>query len=204
MSIIGRFLAASLWIIAVIPLAHAQGAFPPARWDSQPGGPQWTAAAHASVQALGATLINTVPQDIGTYCPAYPRLDASNRRAFWVYLMSAVAKFESKYKPETSFQENFKDAQGNWVISRGLLQISKESANGYGCGIVDATVLHDPATNIACGVRIMARWIGEDGSIARLENSRWRGLARYWSPFRKSDRRATIATWTKQQPYCAP
>src|SRR5829696_2457230 len=95
-------------------------------------------------------------------------------------------------------------AEGNWVISRGLLQISKESGNGYGCGIVNEMVLHDPATNIACGVRIMARWIGQDGYIARRQNGKWRGLARYWSPFRKDNHKAQMAAWTRQQPYCAP
>jgi hypothetical protein len=146
--------------------------------------------------------VNSVPSDVATYCPAYKNLDAERRRAFWVYLMSSLSFFESNHRPELTFKEPFKDSQGNCVISRGLLQLPRESANGYGCGIKAAVDLHQPAVNIACGVRIMAKWVGNDRVIAGGKSQSWRGLARYWSPFRRADRRSQIASWARQQPYC--
>jgi hypothetical protein len=111
-------------------VAHSQSPHPPARWDGKPDGRKWTASAHASVSALRSKLVSRVPNDVAAYCPAYQGLDAQRRRAFWVYLMSSLAVFESNHRPELTFKEPFKDSQGNWVISRGLLQISRESANG--------------------------------------------------------------------------
>lgn len=69
-------------------------------------------------------------------------------------LISAIAKRESNFKPETKYNETGHLAG---VVSRGLLQISKDSANqkAYGCGITDANQLHYPATNLICGVKIL-------------------------------------------------
>jgi hypothetical protein len=159
--------------------------------------------AHIAIVDLGSELLTAAPRDVEAYCPSYDDLNQEQRRAYWVYLLSRLARFESSHDPSVSYEENFNDAQGNRVISRGLLQLSKESANGYGCGIGDATELHDPETNIRCGVRILNRWVAErDGVIAARINGQWRGAARYWSPFRDDSKREQIASATAAQPYC--
>lgn len=101
-------------------------------------------------------------------------------KACTAQLISIMAKYESSFKPETSYAEG-----GNLkgVISRGLLQISKDSANGYGCGITDAKHLHDPKTNLECAVKILARWAAKDGTLMGEPKL---GCARYWSVCRKS------------------
>lgn len=116
--------------------------------------------------------------------------------------MSTLARFESNFDPSVSFNEpTIFDAQGNRVVSRGLLQISRESANGYGCGITDEQQLHDPATNLACAARIMNRLVTRDGVIGSTAKP-WKGMAAYWSPFRRTDRRDDMQRWTSAQTFC--
>lgn len=177
-------------------------ALPVAQWDSRPAGRDWTRFALGGVDSLAQALLATVPSDVGAYCPRYAQANPADRRAFWVGLMSALARFESDFDPSVEFTEpNIFDVQGNRVVSRGLLQISRESANGYGCGITNELQLHDPATNLTCAVRIMNRLVARDGVIASTA-SPWRGMAAYWRPFRGPDRRAAIQQWTSAQTYC--
>ena len=143
----------------------------------------WVSFTEKAIEEVGQNLLNTTVEEEKELC-----LTKENRKAAYVMLFSALAKFESAYKPETFYKENFKDAKGNFVISRGLLQISQESANSYGCNITDAKQLHDPETNLRCGVRILNKWVGMDKKIEGGTTGKWFGASRYWSVFRKSDR----------------
>lgn len=110
----------------------------------------------------------------------------------WVGILSAMAKYESGFDPNQDYKEDMIDVDGTPVISRGLLQISKTSANSYGCAIGKAAELHDPETNIRCGVRILAKWIPNDGFISSSkmivkdgkQKKQWLGGARYWAVLR--------------------
>jgi hypothetical protein len=141
-------------------------------------------------------MLTVVPEDIEEFCPAYSRLARQKQVAFWVYLLSSITQFESNFKPETSYQENFRDANGNYVISRGLLQLSIESGNGYGCAFRSASDVHDPLQNLSCGIRILNRWVSRDKQIAGKSGSAWQGGARYWSVLRTADRVASIKSFT--------
>ena len=130
------------------------------------------------------------------YCSTYSNLTPPERQQVWLDILVALTQFESGYDPTRSYTEPFNDSAGRPVISRGLLQISQESANGYGCGITDANQLHDPRTNLQCGLKIASRWVKRDGVVAGGQNRNWLGMARYWSPFRNSKRdeiRAVVA-----------
>ena len=102
-----------------------------------------------------------------------------------IQTISIMAKYESSFNPQEKYTEGFSDAQGNKVISRGLLQISIESANqkAYGCNITKAEQLHDPKTNLECAVKIAVKWINQDGVFFGSDKL---GLGRYWSVGRKS------------------
>lgn len=154
---------------------------------------EWTAILDQALTDLGADLLAANPKDLASYCPP-----AGARKQCYIGIISSLAKFESNYKPASSYQESFKDSKGNYVISRGLLQISQESANGYGCGIRDAKELHDVETNLRCGIRIMARWIIRDGVVAGGKTSAWLGMSRYWSPFRDAAKTKAIQDATKK------
>lgn len=159
-----------------------------ASWDSRSDGAQWTAFTRAALVTDGKALLQVEPADAADYCPAYATLSGEEREAFWLGLLSAMARFESGFRPATSFPESFNDRNGTPVISRGLLQLSQESANSrlYNCEIGEAEELHDPRTNLTCGAKIMAALVTRDGTIGIQENGRWRGGSAYWSVLRTS------------------
>lgn len=175
-----------------------------AAWAQSNKDGSWTRSAESAV--ANSPLANLVPKDIVYFCPAYPKLHSQERRKFWVGLLSAMAKPESNFKPQRSYQEKFRDGKGRPVISRGLLQISIESANQqrYGCDIPYPAKLHDPLVNLACGVKILSKWVSTDGVIAKHSHPRvHKGGSRYWSTLRpQRGHLRAIADFTRQLPFC--
>lgn len=173
-----------------------------AAWSGLDEGAAWTRAAE---RAVGATsLPRQSPNDIRLFCPHYAALEPDGRIRFWVTLLSAMARFESNFNPDTAFTEVLEDSAGNRVVSRGLLQLSIESANQrrYGCAIDDPQDLHDPAINLSCGARILSVWVEADGVVAYAD-SRIRGGGRYWSVLRPSNRdRDSISAITRDLGIC--
>ena len=176
-----------------------------AAWASFNKDGSWTRQLEQTVQQ--SELPRLKPADIGKFCPGYARLTNRERSQFWVGLLSAMAKPESNFQPLTRYQEKFHDGKGKPVISRGLLQISQESANQprYSCNIRHADQLHDPATNLKCAVRIMQKWVKTDGHISQPDWSREaKGGARYWSVLRPArGKLAQIRQFTSQLPGCS-
>lgn len=157
-----------------------------ASWRKSNKDCSWTAAAEAAVAA--SKLSETLPGDIGSFCHKYPSLPISQRNRFWTGLLSAIARPESNYNPNATYTEKFNDGSGKKVVSRGLLQISIESANQkrYSCAIAKAEDLHDPATNLRCGVKILEAWVVQDNTIASYVKGKPRGGGRYWSTLRQA------------------
>lgn len=147
-----------------------------ADWDSQKDGNEWTKILSVAIDRYGQDLLSAKPSDGGTY-------SYQQTKQFWIMLISSMARFESAFKPETSYTEKFADANGVRVVSRGLLQISIESGKGYGCVIPKAEDLHDPKVNLECGVKILNKWVPKDGVIGTNK----KGGARYWSVLRESN-----------------
>lgn len=152
-----------------------------------------------------------IPRDISQFCPKYSRLNQTARSQFWVGLLSAMAKPESHFKSHRHYKERFKDSKGRPVISRGLLQISHESANQprYNCAIKQAQELHQPETNLNCAVKILEHWVKADGVIAahplqQAQPAKHQGGARYWSVLRaERGHLDSIKHFTRQLPSCA-
>ena len=155
-------------------------------WEAKAtDGKLWTAHVMKRLDTLGSALLKAQPSDAATFCPKFKSLTQEQRKQFYTYLISAMTRYESNFTPSMSFKEGFDDSDGNPVISRGLLQISIESGNAYGCGFRNTNDLHNPYLNLDCGIRILNRWIGErDLRIAGKVGSKWRGGARYWSVLR--------------------
>ncbi len=191
----------ALALIACIPmgctelsLANAkpddQGAIPEMGWDSRPEAPEWTQKTLMAVAGEDAELAQSVPRDIGQWCPGYAQADLTDRRAFWAGLMSAVAKHESTWNPAAS------GGGGRWI---GLMQISPATARNFGCEATSTAALKDGAANLSCAVEIAARQVGQDDAV--IGNGR-QGMARDWMPFRNASKRAEMAAWTSSQDYC--
>ena len=167
-----------------------EGLQPAMRWDARPEAATWTSRTLTAVAARDSELAATVPGDIATFCPGYALAPMGQRRAFWVGLLSATAKYESGYNPKAS------GGGGRYI---GLMQISPRTASHYGCEANSSAALEDGAANLECAVRIIAPNVGSDRMVAGNGN---RGMARDWGPFKKKSVRAEIAAWTASQAYC--
>jgi hypothetical protein len=157
-----------------------------ARWDSKHAdAAKWTAHVAALVEKSG--LLQTSPKDLKDF-------GGRNSTAFWVYLLSCMAELESGFRPTLEYKEKFKNGKGELVISTGLLQLSYESAGGYGFKTTTAK-LKDPYHNLEVGVAILSKWVKADGVIAAGTNKATaRGGARFWSVLRPT-KLATIKGW---------
>ena len=116
-------------------------------------------------------------------------------------LISSMSQYESGFNTNASHVEKFKNSKQENVVSRGLLQISSESGNGYGCHIAAEADLDNPAINLACGVRIMNRYIVKDG-VVTAHDGIWRGGARYWNVLRVASTLPGIRNATRSLPGC--
>ncbi|WP_317133881.1 lytic transglycosylase domain-containing protein [Tropicibacter oceani] len=172
------------------PVARRTVVIPPARWDKHGGKPSWSLAIVSSLRSHASVLPDTVPKDIANWCPAYPTASREAREAFWVGLVSALAKHESTYRPT---------AVGGGGLWYGLTQILPGTARGYGCKAKSGEALKDPEDNLSCAMRIMAVTVPRDQVIS----AGMRGVAADWGPFHSSKKREDMRQWTRQQPYCA-
>ena len=163
---------------------------PVMRWDVRPEAANWTRAAYAAVAAHDAQLAMTVPKDIALFCPDYPKASLSDRRAFWVGLMSSTAKLESGFNPAAI------GGGGRYI---GLLQISPQTARQYQCSATTSKMLKNGSANLECAVAVFAPHVAADGMVAGNGN---RGIARDWAPFHSASSRREIAAWTHAQDYC--
>ncbi len=179
---------------AVRPLARSDHFLPEARWDFREDGDEGTRAAMSALATPGAPLAEVVPADIDRWCPAYEDAGPIQRRAFWVGMMSALAKYESTWRPTAVGGGN------RWF---GLLQIYPDTARRYGCRARTGAALMNPAANLSCAIRIMAVTVPRDNAVA-VHDGRWRGVAADWGPMTSRAKIAEMANWTRQQDYCRP
>lgn len=163
---------------------------PEMRWDNRGDAESWTRATMAAVKAAG--LPEVLPEDIATWCPAYARGDEDRRAAFWVGVLSALARYESNHDPR---------AVGGGGLYYGLLQILPSTARQYGCSARTGEDLRDAEANLQCAVLISAENVIRDEAVAR-DDGRNAGLARDWGPMTIESRRAEMAEWTRAQEYC--
>jgi hypothetical protein len=165
---------------------------PAMRWDHIPNASDWTKGALVQVAAHDAELTGKVPADIEVYCPGYETASVDERRAFWVGLLSATAKYES------GFNQAAVGGKGRYV---GLMQISVPTAQHYGCDANSAAGLKDGSANLSCALDIVAPHVARDNMVAGKGNQ---GIARDWGPWSSARNRAAIAAWTRSQAYCQP
>lgn len=170
-------------------------------WSKVSRSSKWDATIERSLLGENKDLLDAVPKDAKKFCPNFDNLKQDERIDFWLQLISALAEKESSFRSHLSYREGFRDKYGNRVVSRGLLQLSKFSSRLYGCPIRSDSDLHDPETNLLCGLKIMKRWIQHDKVIAGGGPGAWRGLARYWGPFR-TKKLASIRANVRSASFC--
>ena len=170
----------------------ARPILPDTRWDHRADAEDWTRAVLSALNSQRNDLSDIVPADIGEWCPAYAQNSESQRDAFWVGMISALARYESRHDPRAV------GGGGQWF---GLLQISPATAAHYGCAARSGDALLDAEANLSCGARIMTATVRRDRAVA-LHDGRWRGVAADWGPMTDAAKRAEMAAWTREQDYC--
>lgn len=154
-----------------------------ADWDHLATAKEWTNVLVDALKSHGQGMLQMKSvRDADRWAPNFGEMTQEQRMQFYVALISSMARFESGFKPSTSYKEGFNDSQGKPVISRGLLQLSQESVNqrAYGGNVAREEYLHDVNINLVCGVKILNHWIVTDGVIATAKL----GGGRYWSVLR--------------------
>lgn len=174
------------------PALH-QGEIPRTRWQHRSEASLWTLSALSALEKHGKPLTDSVPRDVDAWCPGYRSATPEARRAFWVGFLSALAKYESTWRPEAV------GGGGKWF---GLLQILPSTARLYGCRARSGDALKDGASNLSCAIRIMSVTVPRDGVIARGQG-RWGGVAADWGPMRSAAKRTEMSAWLRNQSYCA-
>ena len=165
--------------------------------------PSWSRTTEAGVQRYASVFLDKSFSKMSAFCPRYDRLGNAGKMEFWKRLVQGVAYLVSGHRPNSSFREPFSDRSGQRVVSRGLLQLSTGSVKGYtACGSLSASALHNPHTNLKCGIAIMAHWLSQDKTLYGGSKGRWRGLARYWSQFRVGKKRQRLQAYTQAMKGC--
>ena len=142
------------------------------------------------------------PKDVESFCPNYKALNKAERNIFWTAFIAALVRYESYFDTDMQYTEAFVDAKKRPIISRGLLQLSYYSAKGYGCKFYRPAQLHFPQLNLACGVKILKRWVNKDGIISGKRKGDWKGGARYWGALRRRGSLEGINLITRSNPIC--
>jgi hypothetical protein len=172
-------------------------------------GTAWTAFAFGIVDQYGDSLLAGT-SDIKTFCPAYFTLSRNEKINFWVYLVSAVSKYESDFSPVSRYQETTlgTDAVTNQPVwSEGLLQLSYQDTKTYTfCDEFNwskdkalaakdpAKSILDPFKNLECGIRIL------NAQVKRKDLIAVRG---YWSTlFPTGTKISPIRALTNSEAYC--
>ena len=172
------------------PVARNLTPLPEMRWSHRNEADRWSRSALTALRGHASVLPRTVPKDIANWCPAYTTNDMSAREAFWVGLLSALAKHESTFRPAAV------GGGGKWY---GLLQILPATARGYGCNASSRSALKNGGANLQCALRIMSVTVPRDGVVSHG----MRGVAADWGPFHSSAKRTDMMSWMRQQAYCA-
>lgn len=176
-------------------------------------GPDWTSYAFEVVRDYGANLIAGT-SDTKDFCPAYSTLNKDQKISFWVYLVSAMTKYESGFDPTNRYKESTMGTDPvtkQPVYSEGLLQLSYQDSRNYSfCNQFDwekdkllsprdprKTIL-DPYKNLNCGIRILNQIVGSHKAIAF-------GSGHYWAVLKSSSshhRIKEIQALTNQILFC--
>jgi len=156
-------------------------------WALEKDAHRWTDIVADAVAAT--SLPDSVPGDISTFCPAYVSTPKPGRIHFWVGLVAAIARSESRFNQRDSFTESFRESgpESPFVVSRGLMQLSfPGDRDNYQCNLPSAESLYDPTVNLRCGVKILAQLVARDHRIAGQVDSAWAGGAVYWATLRSN------------------
>lgn len=176
-------------------------------------GAKWSAFAYGVVEGYAPALMAGT-KDVADFCPNYSALSAEQKTSFWVYLVSAITKYESAFDPTSRMKEvglGVDPVTKKQVYSEGLLQLSYQDALNYPfCSEFNwskdkllaardpkKTIL-DPYKNLQCGIRILNKLAAKKRLISFSGGHYWSTL----TPSGKYSQAKNIKNLTKQILFC--
>jgi hypothetical protein len=180
-----------------VPPLHLMAVAPLWEKAKSEQGPSWSQFAAQIILTEAPDLMKGTA-DVQSFCPSYFHLTTDEKVNFWVYLVSAVVKYESGFEPTSRLREIGLGTDGVThlpVYSEGLLQLSYQDQQGYPfCNEFDwahdevlsptdprKTIL-DPIKNLRCGIRILNKVVGRHNLIAFDSGHYWSTLMPKHSP----------------------
>jgi hypothetical protein len=135
--------------------------------------PGWDTFVERSLPA--ALLSRKVPRDVRRFCPCFFKMSATDKRAYWAYFFQALAGAEAGLNAKSNVLHSDMNmgtdrVTGERVHSEGLLQLTYEDRERYGCKFNWArdrnspphdprrTILN-PENNLGCGIKILTKQI---------------------------------------------
>jgi hypothetical protein len=141
--------------------------------------PEWNTVIADAIEAYGGILLDTekVPMDqLKELCPEFSNADRNQRKAFWVLVIAAMAKYESNFNPNT----RYKEGPPLNTYSEGLLQLSYGDEKRYSQLPIDPAKQNilDPAVNLTSGIIILAKQIKDKKILFTTKSYYWSVLTK--------------------------
>jgi hypothetical protein len=176
-------------------------------WERDRGGEgrQWTTMMQDALDRHGKNLLNRkYLSDSDRFCPNFSRLSMAEKKEFWIHVFANIARRESGFKKQTTFDERtYRNVYRGPILphrySQGLFQMS------YGSGAQAAykdfchfdwrkdrrkdlsdsdLTIYDPRNQIDCAVGVMNYAVRKTDGLGWGRNT---GGARFWSTLRKTN-----------------
>jgi hypothetical protein len=163
--------------------------------DDQTWKPDWDKIIE---DALPPDLLSPkVAKDVKAFCPRFNALAVADKRAYWAYFFQALAGAEAGLRSTADVRHTEPGAavmdgvSHRMVRSEGLLQLTFEDADRYGCDFdwaEDRTLPeHDPQktilqpkNNLLCGVKILTNQLINQRKPLLTQSSYWSTLRPGW------------------------
>ncbi len=167
--------------------------------DDQTWLPQWDGMIE---RALPADLLSPhMGHDVKEFCPRFGRMSEADRRAFWAYFFQALSGAEAGLNRTSDVQHTEPQVavvdrvSHRMVRSEGLLQLTYEDSDRYGCNFDwdhdKRLPVHDPQksilqpeNNLLCGVNILENQLVVQKKPLLSVSSYWSTLRPGWPGYR--------------------
>lgn len=163
--------------------------------DDETWRPEWDGMIE---KALPADMLTPqMGKKVRQFCPRFSAMDTADKRAFWAYFFQALSGAEAGLKATSDVQHTepqvavVDGVSHRMVRAEGLLQLTYEDANRYGCDFdwdADKHLpVHDPnktilqpQNNLLCGVNILENQLVQQKKPLLSVSSYWSTLRPDW------------------------
>jgi hypothetical protein len=160
---------------------------------------QWDAVIEKAIP--DGLISSNVPGDVKFFCPRFNSMREVDKRVYWAYFFQALAGAEAGLDATSNVRHEepevaVKDSVSHRIVrSEGLLQLTYQDADRYGCQFdwekdrnldehnPSKTILQ-PANNLLCGVKILEFQLIQQKKPLLSKTSYWSPLRPGWPGFR--------------------